>query len=1730
MGGERAHRLDADVHRPAAAKDEELPETGVPGRRTQVEQLAERLSLSPLLPLQRSSAPGRRTLLEPEGAARAGFEDYRVLGLGDLLQWLGPDHALRAELLAAADRTVGRRAAPSHRSPQAPQAPTPNGHAMWRAAERHAVTLYRHAVDAGEVDEESPALAAALEQRGSGHSLPAELCREMEHELGLSLARVRVHTDSVAAQAALAVRADAFTVGEDIFFAEGAFAPETPAGRKLLAHELAHVAQARRGQTAVSHRGMRFSRPSDSLEHEAEGVAEQVERNLARREKARSTTTDPFGTRALGAQLGERMGRLFGSDLTNVRVHAGSPAASGATKAVTQAGEIHFRDGAYQPGTASGDWLIAHELAHVVQQRGTTGGRAGTRAELEREADRAASRVVRGLPAGIALRASAGEAYAFSEAEPHDDMAIEPTGGDDDAAAGAGAEASHEGAAPADAHGPPEAGAEDASATPADARAAEAKQDDAKQAHGNPAAAEPATEERAAGGEAGRRHAIDGGADEAGADEAPGAEAEDLGAATAEIGAPVAAEDAGGAGAGGGAPGGGGGDGPAKPEKAVPAVAAAKPEAGLSQLAGVRPDKLVPALGQVHTAATGDVGKARAEQRANPPKQLSTGDAAGPKRAAGPDAASKAAAGAPAANGAAPGGAGKADAPVKAEVPGGEAKKQARQSEAAQQQQTAGQMVAEAARSIASWLGSWLGGSAGKRSDDKQQGGMSEAETKQMSGSLDKLPTSAAGIATSPGPAPELAMQGEAQGTADARRAELETETARLEQQGRADSRVPLGEDSIETSVPTEELVARPAPRGAPPAAALPTLEGAAPSEEVGFVAKEQHGAEIDAALAKASADVTAERAKHTQEEAKARADADKQVRDLKTKADADHVAARAKAKGESDKARGEWQAEIDKQGKDARKKADKKVAEGMAQVQAEEAKANAEAKQHIEEGQQKAEEEKQKGEREAEEAKQKGKSKSSGFFGWLSSKAKAFFDGIKKAISAAIDAARKAVKAVIDAAKKLAMAAIDLARKAITAAIKAIGDALIAISDVLLAAFPGLKAKFQAAIRKAVDVATAAVNKIADGLKQAVQAALDLLGAALDKALGLLEKGLHAIVDAAGAVVQGAIKAAQAVVEALGTWAKLIKDVATGPGAWLRKLGAAIVDGIRNHLWAAFKTAVVEWFKSKVFELLGVGGIVLQLLLEGGLTREHIIQMALDALIVAIPAALIAILIEKLVSMIVPAAGALMAIIEGLQAAWGTISRIIAAFAAFMAFLLAVKSGGAGPLFAVALASAAVVLLDFVANWLLKKLASAARKVGAKLKGLAEKFKARRKAKRDAKAARKAKDHDGPDGADPGKRKDDQRTKDEKERKKQEEKDRKNKEILAKAQRELPPKINAALQKKPGKLMFRARLAAWRLQYRLTSLQMIEQGDRFKIRATVNPTADLDGGFIIDVLAMLKRIGDRLMRENPEALQRAAERAEGLGIDPNQAKAQRAFAPETAEERLAVAADQKAKQPNREQRDRTLVHHGTVEDGGHVQSVHEKPGGRGQRVQGDEVVRSVNLDGSASNAKKYTELAAILEDRGITPKKLGEAMRSMSLGRGIPASMKGSEKELGELMGLMFGTEASRDSRNPLFSMMAIEQMERGAPISTTLTQTPAEMGGHVRAAEGNRGDLEGEERTHRHKQPKIDELVKRQMAALEAWFKMQTGGRELVTASVAELEKFVEDMVRRFIRTQMP
>ena len=76
-----------------------------------------------------------------------------------------------------------------------------------------------------------------------GHPLDAGTRAFFEPRFGADFSRVRVHSDSVAVQSTGAVNALAYTRGSDIVFGQDQYQPATFAGRKLVAHELAHVVQ-----------------------------------------------------------------------------------------------------------------------------------------------------------------------------------------------------------------------------------------------------------------------------------------------------------------------------------------------------------------------------------------------------------------------------------------------------------------------------------------------------------------------------------------------------------------------------------------------------------------------------------------------------------------------------------------------------------------------------------------------------------------------------------------------------------------------------------------------------------------------------------------------------------------------------------------------------------------------------------------------------------------------------------------------------------------------------------------------------------------------------------------------------------------------------------------------------------------------------------------------------------------------------------------------------------------------------------------------------------------------------------------------------------------------------------------------------------------------------------------------------------------------------------------------
>jgi len=85
------------------------------------------------------------------------------------------------------------------------------------------------------------------------------------------------------------------------------------------------------------------------------------------------------GGTALDPRIRDRFGSGLGDPLSDVRVHTDARsdalARTVSARAFTSGADVFFASGEYRPGSSDGDRLIAHELTHVVQQRGApTGG------------------------------------------------------------------------------------------------------------------------------------------------------------------------------------------------------------------------------------------------------------------------------------------------------------------------------------------------------------------------------------------------------------------------------------------------------------------------------------------------------------------------------------------------------------------------------------------------------------------------------------------------------------------------------------------------------------------------------------------------------------------------------------------------------------------------------------------------------------------------------------------------------------------------------------------------------------------------------------------------------------------------------------------------------------------------------------------------------------------------------------------------------------------------------------------------------------------------------------------------------------------------------------------------------------------------------------------------------------------------------------------------------------
>jgi hypothetical protein len=80
-------------------------------------------------------------------------------------------------------------------------------------------------------------------KRGGGQPLTDMVREPMEQAFGADFSGTRTHTDSEANMLDQQLSAKAFTTGQDIFFREGEYEPDSDSGEKLIAHELTHVVQ-----------------------------------------------------------------------------------------------------------------------------------------------------------------------------------------------------------------------------------------------------------------------------------------------------------------------------------------------------------------------------------------------------------------------------------------------------------------------------------------------------------------------------------------------------------------------------------------------------------------------------------------------------------------------------------------------------------------------------------------------------------------------------------------------------------------------------------------------------------------------------------------------------------------------------------------------------------------------------------------------------------------------------------------------------------------------------------------------------------------------------------------------------------------------------------------------------------------------------------------------------------------------------------------------------------------------------------------------------------------------------------------------------------------------------------------------------------------------------------------------------------------------------------------------
>ncbi|MBK3521053.1 hypothetical protein [Streptomyces sp. MBT70] len=575
------------------------------------------------------------------------------------------------------------------------------------------------------------------------------------------------------------------------------------------------------------------------------------------------------------------------------------------------------------------------------------------------------------------------------------------------------------------------------------------------------------------------------------------------------------------------------------------------------------------------------------------------------------------------------------------------------------------------------------------------------------------------------GDAPGVGMTGAAERSAGEQDGHVDAKGQQTIGTARDDAGRRMGEDQVYPDAPKETMTAEvPGARGGRGAAAAGGgATGAVPPEAASEVAEHERGPQFQAAFTEGAKSMSEGRqakdrdVRDAQDRHRQRVDAEIAAN---TKAQA---AEREKAMGDVTAQREDWRKEQDEQLESLGDKKSERHDKVRKDVADKEKKTDDDVDHEKKDSDKKIQDESDKAEREADQ-KRDGAVQESGnwvskAFDWIKQKV----IEIKNAIVRVIRAARDAVVGFIKNFKDTVERWINEARKNIVDAIKNLIKDLIEFAVAMVRAVIELAARIRKFVTDLISAAIALVNRLAQALKQAVSDLLDAIGKLLSSLLDNLRKALQAAVKAVVEAVKSVLEFATKLLNALGAWMMIAVDFLSDPGGWLGGAKNSAVDGAKNHLFREVSTAVKAWFQEKIQEIIGVPKAIIDKLVKGGFSLDRIVKEAWDAVVPQLPLIIGELVITKVVAKLIPGAGWVMAVIDAIRTAWGALSAILSSLDAVLTWLKAVRTGGAGILFAKAVAAGVVALLEVLYQALLSGIGKYVAKVGRRLRGVAAKL-----------------------------------------------------------------------------------------------------------------------------------------------------------------------------------------------------------------------------------------------------------------------------------------------------------------------------------------------------------------------------------------------------------------------